>query len=270
VTVEVTFVDGATGQLIGRSTMAAEDLPEVFGPATELHIGEAAWRVESADPETREECARSGVLRLVLRKAPPVETVQPAKLKFSMSSICDMLPPDGAPCGNRLPLVIKEDLWRDVELVGPGHEDAVAVNFAAIRRIHTERRIGPGFFEIHLRTEPRAPLDNTGLTVAQLAAALGTEQRNPVTIDGYAGCVPGGFALPVSGGLVVYGYENDGAAVVAGIDHSAGDASAATASLFALMSEHRLGLVDWRNCLRIDDESVLDQWLGEAPRHLWH
>lgn len=186
-----------------------------------------------------------------------------------MSSICDVLPPDGPPCGDLAPLVVKDDLWRDIELVGPGHDEAVEENFAAIRRIQAEHRAGPGFSKLHVRTEPRAPLDGVGLTVAQIAAALGAGRRNPVTIDGYAGCIPGGFALAVRGGLVFYGFDEDAVAIVAAIDRSQGDASAAAAPLFALMSEHRLSLVDWRSCLRIDEESALAQWLREAPRRLW-
>jgi hypothetical protein len=269
VTIELTLVDGATGQVIGRSAVAAEDLPEDFGPATELRVGETAWRVESAVPPTRAEYVSAGALRLVLREAPPVRMVDPAELNFSMSSICDTLPPDGGPCGDLAPLVIKDDLWRDVELVGSGHDDAIEENFAAIRRIQAGHRVGPGFAKLHVRTEPRAPLDAVGLTVAEVSAVLGASQRNPVTIDGYGGCIPGGFALSLPGSLVFYGREGNGVAVMAAIDHSAGPASAVAAPLFALMSEHRLSLVDWRSCLRIDDEPGLAQWLGGTPQHLW-
>ena len=267
------MVDGATGQVFARTAMAAEDLPEDFGRATELTIGETAWRVESAVPHTRVEFARTGTLCLVLWKAPSVQMIKASSLNFSMSSICDVLPPDGAPCGDVPPLVVKDDLWRDVELVGPGHDDAVEENFAAIRRIQAEHRVGPGFSKLHVHVEPRAPLDAVGLTVAQLAAALGAERRSPVTIDGYVGCIPGGFALTVHRGLLFYGFDMGGVAIVTAIDYSADssqcDASAVAAPLFALMSEHRLSLVDWRSCLRIDDESVLTRWFGEAPRRLW-
>lgn len=270
-TIEVTLVDGATGEAFGRSAMAAEDLPEDFGTATDLWIGETAWRVESAIPATRSEYVRAGTLRIVLRKPPPVEMVRAADVNFSMSSICDLLPPGGGPCGDLPPLVVKDDLWRDVELVGPGHTDAIEENFAAIRRIQAEHGAGPGFSKLHVRVEPRAPLGGVRLTVAELAAALGAHQRNPVTIDGYSGCVVGGFALPICSGLVVYGHEDDGAVVVAAIDLAEDDASAAAAPLSALMSAHRLSLVDWRGLLRIDEEPVLARWLGEgeSPHRLW-
>ena len=268
-TVDVTLIDGATGEVLGRFAQAAEDLPADFGRATKLHLGAAVWQVESAVPATREEYARGGALRLVLRKAPPVQMIRAAELKFSMSSICDVLPPDGEPCGDQLPLVVKDDLWLDVELVGPGHAAAIERNFAAIHRVQTERRSGPRFARMHVRAEPRAPFEGVGLTVAQLTATLGAEQRNPVTIDGYAGCMPGGFALVLRGGVVVYGRENASEVVVAGVEHVVGDASAVAGPLFALMAEHGLSLVDWRSRLRIDDEASLAQWLGLPPAHLW-
>ena len=164
-TIEVTLIDAATGREIARSRRAEADLPADF-LATTLQLGEETWRVERAVPPLREEYVRSGVLRLILRKAPPVKTV-PAKLvRFSMSSITAGLPLDGEPANGNLALSLKDDLWRDVELVGLGHDSAIDENFAAIRQIHDEHRSGSGFTRIHLRTEPRTPLAGCHMTLA--------------------------------------------------------------------------------------------------------
>lgn len=267
-TIEVTLTDAANGHEIARARHVAEDLPADFLEATLQYAGET-WQVERAVPPLREEYVRSGALHLFLRKAQPPETVPVKLVGFSMSSICDELPADGAPSGDGLALSVKEDLWRDVELVGPGHEDAIEANFAAIQRIYEDHYPGPGFTQIHVRTAPRAPLAGCSLTLAQLSKRLASQTLHPATITGYAGVIPGGFALTHSSGLAIYGCTDNDVVTVAGIDHTMGDASSAAESLAALMSDHRLSLVDWRSRLRIDDVETLRNWLRTTPTALW-
>jgi hypothetical protein len=266
--IEVTLIDAATGHEIARTRQAAEDLPADFLDAT-LQLAGETWQVESAEPPFREEYVRSGALQLILRKAPPVSTIPTKLLGFSMSSICDELPCDGGPIGDGLALSLKDDLWRDIEFIGPGHEDAIEANFAAIQRIYDDHHPGPGFTQIHVRTEPRTPLTGCALTLADLSNRLAAQSRHPVTIIGYAGCIPGGFALPLSSGLTVYGCTDNDVVTVAAIDHTMGDASAAVESLADLVNDLRLSLVDWRSRLRINDAETLRTWLRTPPPALW-
>jgi hypothetical protein len=268
--IEVTLVDAASGTEFGRSVLPFEQLPNDFGAATKLSIGDQDWRVESAEPATPELARRSGRLRLVLRKATPARYVDPNQLGFSMSSICDQLPPDVPAREDVKGLVsVFEDFWRDIEFVGPGHDALIKANFKAIQRVYDEHRRPPGFAKVHVREEPRLPLEQARLSLRQLSAAFGdAEEMHAVTIDGYHGVIADGYALPVGQGLTIYGRAPAGVIEVAALD-CAGDASFAAEAISALMADFGLTLVDWRSRLRIETPVVLRAWLRDIPQPLW-
>ncbi|MFD0631369.1 hypothetical protein ACFQ9X_06720 [Catenulispora yoronensis] len=192
-------------------------------------------------------------------------------IHFSMSSISDPLPAIAAPLDGRSMLLVKDDLWRDVELVGPFAARAVRANLAAIRRVQTEFRSGPGFTEIHLRTDPAEPLEGVVLTVEDLAAGLGTTTHfvRPVAIEGQ-GVVRSGYALSVADGVHVYGTVDQASRVtVAGV-HRTGVAGPRVADDFATLTRTRgLTLVDWRAGVQTDDAEELADWFAEPPQPLW-
>jgi len=272
--ISVTLRDAADGGVIARTTVPSENLPPAFDGTQMLEAAGQVWRVARAEPAFREEYELIGELELTLRRVeqePRVEMLPARDIHFSMSSISDRLPDIAGPLDGRTVLLVKDDLWRDVELVGPAGSTAVEENLLAIRRIQDDFRSGPGFTEIHLRTTPAEPLAGVTLTVEDLAAGLGTTTHfvRPVAIEG-RGVVHGGYALTVADGVHVYGQVDTASRVtVAGV-HRTGIAGAEVAGAFgALLRERGLELVDWRAGLRTDDAEILAGWFGAPPQPLW-
>ena len=272
--ISVTLRDAADGGVIARTTVPSQDLPPTFDGTQMLEAAGTVWRVVRAEPAFRDEYELIGELELTLRQVERVERadlVPGGGIHFSMSSISDRLPDIAGPLDGRTVLLVKDDLWRDVELVGPYGATAVAENLAAIRRIQTEFRSGPGFTEIHLRTTPAEPLAGVTLTVEDLAAGLGTTTHfvRPVAIEG-RGVVRGGYALSVADGVHVYGLVDTASRVtVAGV-HRTGIAGPEVAGAFGtLLRERGLELGDWRGGLRTDDAGILAGWCGAPPQQLW-
>jgi hypothetical protein len=274
VDIEVTLIDGSRDELLGRAVIPADDLPANFDSATSLEFGEQTWRVLSADPPARDEYVVTGTLRLTLSTAAPTATMPAADMRsigYSMSSFCDELPVDGDPAAGRSVLSIKDDLWRDLELVGPGHDEAIEANLTAIHRVKTEHASGPGFTACHIRTEPRSPLSGVNFSLAEMAEFFETTLHlvRPVAIDGHGGVARDGFALPIGTGVEIYGCAPFGRVAIAGI-HRAGPASGSVCDpLIELMTRHRLSLVDWRGLARIAERDVLAEWLRTEPEWLW-
>lgn len=272
--ISVTLRDAADGGVIARTAVSSQDLPPAFDGTQMLEAAGTLWRVVRAEPAFREEYELVGALELTLRQVERVDRddlVSGGDIHFSMSSISDRLPDIAGPLDGRTVLLVKDDLWRDVELIGPLGAPAVLENLAAIRRIQTDFRSGPGFTEIHLRTEPAQPLAGVAFTVEDLAAALGTTTHfvRPVAIEGL-GVVRGGYALSVADGVDVYGLLDTASRVtVAGV-HRTGIAGAEVAGAFGtLLRERGLELVDWRGGLHTSDTEVLAGWFGAPPQPLW-
>lgn len=270
--ISVTLRDAADGGVIARTTVPSESLPPAFDGTQMLEAANQVWRVVRAEPAFREEYELIGELELTLRRVEQEPRMLPARdIHFSMSSISDRLPDIAGPLDGRTVLLVKDDLWRDVELVGPAGGAAVEENLLAIRRIQDEFRSGPGFTEIHLRSTPAEPLSGVTLTVEDLAAALGTTTHfvRPVAIEG-RGVVHGGYALTVADGVHVYGLVDTASRVtVAGV-HRTGIAGTDVADAFGgLLRERGLELVDWRGGLRTDDAEILAGWFGAPPQPLW-
>lgn len=273
--IAVTLRDAADGGVIARTVVPSESLPPAFDGTRMLEAAGQVWRVVRAEPAFREEYELVGELELTLRRVervPGPDLLAPAgDIHFSMSSISDRLPDIAGPLDGRSVLLVKDDLWRDVELVGPFGAEAVEANLEAIRRVQTDFRSGPGFTEIHLRTEPAEPLEGVTLTVEDLAAGLGTTTHfvRPVAIEG-RGVVRGGYALSVTDGVHVYGLvDTTDRVTVLGV-HRTGIAGAQVADAFAALAQARgLTLVDWRDGLQTDDADLLGKWFGAPPQPLW-
>jgi hypothetical protein len=88
--IAVTLVDAASGDVVDVTELPADSLPSTFGDGVEMAVGDREWRVLRAEPPTRAEYERTGALRLMLRQ---IQRIDPRRLRYSMSSICDALPP---------------------------------------------------------------------------------------------------------------------------------------------------------------------------------
>jgi hypothetical protein len=244
----VTLVNAATGDTIGITERSADSLPETFANGTELAIGDSRWGVVRAEPETRAECERGGELRLTLREL-VLRDVDPARIRYSMASICGELPPleptvdDGDPA-----LVLHEDLWRDVELVSSRQQAAIDVNLAAVDRIERDAAGAAGYGDIHVRTEPQAPLDGVEIRLDELLARLsGSRLPGGVALSSAGGTarVVDGFAFALAAGSHLYGWAPEDRIRVLAVDGAlAGGGDGGV--IDELMHRHQLVLVDWQ------------------------
>jgi hypothetical protein len=232
--VHVSFVNAATGEVFGEVDLPIERLPETFELDTTMHLGDADWTVERAEPATRVEFGATGALRLTMRK---IELVDPKSILFSLPTIENALPPghtgdiNGA---HRL----REDDWRQCELIAANLEPDIEAELAKIREVRDERD-GPGFKRIHVRQRIAAPLAGTHVTVADVARVLGEPERHELAVHQSAGViVTGGFSFG-SGEATVYGREDAGLVVELCVD---GDVPPA---LEQLADRHGLFIVDW-------------------------
>jgi hypothetical protein len=268
--IEVTLSDAADGTVLARSVAPPESLPPNFDGTQMLQLGGSKWRVVHAEPADRDEYEVIGTLKLLLRRVEEVAAVPVDDIHYSMSSICDELPPIDGPLDGESALSVKDDLWRDAELVGPGQDAEIAEVFAGIDRVYAESRVGQGFREIYVRTAPVDPLAQVNLTFAELAEAFGATAHflRPVAIEGL-GAVRDGYALSVTPGVHIYGVAVDDRVTVAGIHRTAPADNTVAEALATVLRRHGCELVDWRNRMRIGATATLADWFGSEPQALW-
>ena len=234
--IHVALIDATSGTLLGEAELPAEQLPESFTASTTLHLGGGDWHVEHAEPMTRAEYVKSGRLEIHMRK---IERVDPNEILFSLPTIENALPPmepeppEGAAEGAA---ALREDDWRQVELVAGTFAVEIAGELEAIRAIHQDERRGAGFAKLHVRERIPQPLAGVTLRVEDVRAALGSPVRQELAVGN--GRVAGGFAFAASEGFV-YGRQDGGAVVELGL------ANAPANALVALFRAHGLVLVDW-------------------------
>jgi hypothetical protein len=238
-TIRVVFINANTGEVIGRSDMPLEQLPESFDIATTLQIGQTSWEVDRAEPATSQEFERSGQLELLLR---PVEMVAPKDILYSLPTICGDLPAVDAQLDRSRCFVLHEDDWRQLEFVSADRMDAVAEECEAIRRVYADHAHELGemtaFDAIHVRRGLPSPI-TTPLPFDDLVALLPPAVRSygGVSFRDGTGAVPGGFALGLEG-CVVYGIVFPDGVHILGVH---GQDVSATEPLRSL----GLSLVDW-------------------------
>ncbi|MFO0604628.1 MAG: hypothetical protein U0324_15705 [Polyangiales bacterium] len=235
--VTLELIDHATGEIFAQSEVPLESLPERFaGMETTLSVGGADWHVVSADPETRAEMKKAGRVQLVLRK---VEKVSPKDILFSLPTLEDALPAQGAAPGEDVSIRLHGDDWRQVEFVHASQRALVDEELADIAKVKSEHRKGAGFDAIHVRKRVPEPLGGVKLRVGEVERALGAKAR-PWAVRG-GGVVADGFAVP-DAEAVVYGVARDGFVEALCVYGMLPDV---IGRLHPLALDHGLMLVDW-------------------------
>lgn len=267
--IQVVFAD-ADGPF-ARAELLSETLPDRFDGTQYIELQGSQYHVVEAEPANREGYEAAGLLVLRLWKKDDAPTVNPLDVKMSMSSICDALPACEPGGGPGPVLQIKDDLWRDVELVGPGHDDAVAECFEQIGRVVTECYDGLGFTELYVRREPRSPLDGVTLNLGEITAVFaGTSHYITPVVIPTEGMVVRGFAVPLASGAHLYGTVDGGRLSIAGVHRTHAVADPAVAeNLAGLLKNHALTLVDWRSRLRLREADDLATYFATEPQMLW-
>jgi hypothetical protein len=257
--IEVTLIDDATGEPFARTTIAPTDLPETFAIETTLHLGDVDWAVVHADPTSRAEYSKSGVLTLRLRR---IEKVDLSELLFSLPSICDRIEAVGDEPLVTDELVLAEDDWRQFELVSRRFSAEADAEIQAIRRIHEQAKAEIGWREIHVRRRPDPPIA-APLTLGDVDRAFNGLNFRGVTFRGASSPIVSGYSFRAADGLQCYGVTKDGQVTVLGIVQDGSQAAPVQSAnaLAEIAREFDLELVHWCRCCRVS-------WNDPLFRHL--
>jgi hypothetical protein len=256
-TVAVEFIDAETGQAFARSDLPASQLPASFAAQTTLHLGGDQWQVERAEPTTAAEFVPAGRLVLTLRR---VSVVAARDVKFSLPTICDVVP-SVVPAGSDVEaLELHEDDWRQIELVSRSLIDAVATELQAIRAIYDSHGVRDGqgnvfaFERIHVRS--LVPLAEPLSWRALRDVLPAPEHRRPVTFRGSTGAIAAGsFALGF-GSHSWYGIVDGDDVSVVGLRLERGPIS--LTSIEPVLRAFDVVLVDWCRCAVVDPSNLVD------------
>jgi hypothetical protein len=259
--ITVTFLDDATGQVLGKTNLSSDALPLSFDQPTTLHLGDDDWSVISIQPETRTEYVASRKLILRLRR---VEKVDPGSILYSLPTLCDYIPPVGEQPLAGDELALAEDDWRQIELISHEVYDVADIEIEKIRQIHeTQAAPGGGWRALHVRKYPEPPLECL-LPLETLAEALGVSlPLAGVTYHGAVTRIVDGYSLTTEDGLSVYGVAPGGAVRVLGIASPPGPDS--LKRLKALARRLDLVLVNWCRCAWFGPDDPLLITLLKTP-----
>ena len=218
--VSVTYVDAGSGNVIGRSEMPPEMLPETFEIVTTMEIAGSPYSVERAEPPHAALFRATGELTLFLR---PVQVLAPNDILFSLPTICDRVPEPDPVLVSAVPFEMHEDDWRQIEFVDASLAPVVEEQRRLIREIvddHSRRDSDGrpiGYDRIHVRTEPVDPLPQ-GITIRRLVEVMDADKAyGGVAFHGRPYMVPRSFAFG-AGSLVCYGLAEGGLVKVLGLN----------------------------------------------------
>lgn len=244
--IKVTFVDLSGRYQLSEVEMDESQLPATFELDTTMHFGELQFQVRSARPV---DFRKTGALRLEMW---PVESIEPAKILFSIPSLADRLPPLAPPWEPGC-YQLHEDDWRQIELVDAERHQEIEHELRCVSDILSNQRQGEGFKTVHVR-QLEHPLAGVSLTLAELEQALPPERRSRgLTLRGEEGVIPDGYAYATRGGLVVFGQAPEGRVSTVCLQLP-GPAE----GLPALMEKHGLVLIDWCAARRVDPNRLED------------
>ncbi len=267
-TIHVTFVESATGRIIGDTDLPIDRLPASFEMSTTLHIGNQDWHVEKAEPATAEEIGQTGTLTLTLSQ---VTSMDPKKILYTLPTLEAAVPhPDGhrSASGPQV-FELHEDDWRQIEFVSAKYQTEIEAEVADIGAIYREHSVDNGSFlgfrKIHLRLRIPSPLDPP-IALQQVWAALGISGGDvaAVAFERMPGIVPESVAIRV-GELTMYGASEANRLQCLCISrHAASVQETTLSSVQRIMSVHSLYLVDWCRMVVIasDDATSLTRYLS--------
>lgn len=255
------FVDVDAGARIGVTRLPRDQVPESFGVETTVDIGATTWLVVSADPAEAADVAAAGRLVLTVRRAGGL--VPTADIRYSLPTICDVLPAAAGTAGSGC-LLMHEDDWRQIEMVSLSLLDVAAAELRAIRAVydnHAQRDASgrlTGFTAIHVRARPERPLPGP-LSRQRLTSMLPApdHEYGGVGFTGTAGVVAGSFAAAY-GSVQLYGISDGDHLAVLGLRRLASGTAppGLTTALRQVMDILAVAIIDWCRCAVIDAGSL--------------
>lgn len=197
----------------------------------------------------------AGLLLLGLGKAamaaPPVTTVDPRNIGFTMSTIAaddlqfearTATSPAGAP-------QFHEDEWRQIEFFPAARLPELQKRLKEFKAFEQQNRVQHGWKDIYARRLAGSPVAGTSGPKEVASMVQGTMAPAPIltTASAPLGQVKGGFTIRLAGSVFLYGIA-DGSTVnsLGAMVERGGDERVLTAAFTRLYRQYKLVLVDWR------------------------
>ncbi|HEX3600526.1 MAG TPA: hypothetical protein VHU84_10315, partial [Lacipirellulaceae bacterium] len=199
-----------------RTVLPIEELPDTFEIRTTLNIKGEDWQVAQASPAIKEEFRLKGSLQIVVYK-PQIGRMPVGDILFSLPTISDDIAGiEHSPSLENV-FVVREDDWRQEELISRDHADKIADEIEGIRQIYENEKDGHGFRKLHVRSAIPRPLEGIHLTLPELMTKFDLEHvYRGVAFDNCAAVIQRGFAFRTAHSEVVWGQldERDELAIV--------------------------------------------------------
>lgn len=236
--INVTFINNATGELLGTRQMDEKELPEVFDRSIQFHIEEKVYQIVKAEPATQAEFKKSKKLSIYIQ---PIEKLDPKDILFSTPTISNEIAPlTDKPLYQDFELKILEDNWRQIEFLPLSVLSVIQEEMADIEKIifpeNDEEK--PGFKEIHVRK--RIGAHHLSIPFNEFCELAGIKEKGLLKFWDHEGYVENGFALR-SDNYTYYGTLQGDMIKELCLD----DFESAETEFYQIAAQYKLVLVDW-------------------------
>lgn len=248
----VEFIDAAHGTHAAHAECNPDDLPIAFDSDSLVTFEGQEFQVVKAEPATKDEFARSGKLRLWIKRSVG-HSVAPKSILFSLPTIENALPAtvkDPTWFGTKT-IDLHEDEWRQFEFVSLASRRDIAAELEEIRKVlETERGpSGVGYRRLHRRSKIVTPISSPTVPPDDLHRIFGrgAGDNGGISIARTPGIVKNGFGYPLDKDYGLYGVADSGRTTIACLTKGPRDDRPLPNQdkVADLMSRHSLGLAAW-------------------------
>ena len=245
--VRVTYLDADTDAVIVAEDVNVKFLPELFTYESVVRVKGHDCQVMRAMPRSKPEFTKEGTLLLQVRR---VDQMEPKHRVFGFPSICtDMADPSQTPA-NRDTLRVKEDNWRQLELISQDLMITVNNELKQIRMVKQTSAVEMGYRKYYARRRPTIPV-TSGVKLSVIATRFDALDRiHTVTVGHQPTVIQDGFSFEVDKGCSFYGLAPHGEVLMLAI-WPIGPVRMrmpAAQKVKAMAEEFRLDLIDWAHC----------------------
>lgn len=249
----VTCIDSQTKQPFAQSELSIDDLPQTFEANPLFVIENEHWKVLEAIPMTSSEFSKSRELTLIMKKTIVIKNVDPNTLLVTLPTISNGLPliKPGSSKLNKKVFEMKEDDWRQIDILPDTEWEQAEKNLAAIREIYAEKKCsenGTTFNSIHIREGLDDPFSGRPIKKVLLCSDFpGATEYEGVSFRNVAGIVKNSFALGLHNGLTLYGLIKTGCFCTLSVWVEKDTSKAALEDLSRILEKYGLFIIDWCN-----------------------